>query len=235
MVLVAAIHAPEHRLATTHRYTAWYDGTMTKRGEVQAWMAAYAAGPPGRTCKLWPFSVVNCGHARAWNPRTKGMDFAYRVIWEKVYGTPFPSPQACHTCGNGNLGCVNWTHIDPGTHADNMTDRRDHGRDPIGSAHGRALLEEADIWEICERLADGAPETDLAAEFRVNQRTISDIWHGRKWTHVPAPRLADAVRRCAGCETPMQARHARKRYCSDACRSRASGRKRTERHRAAKA
>ena len=208
---------------------------MAKHGEVQAWMASYAAGPPGKACKLWPFSVINCGHARAWNPRTKRMDTAYRVIWEKAHGVPFPAAEACHTCGNGHLGCVNWAHIDPGSHADNMVDRRDHGRDPIGSAHGKAVLDEADVAQICELLAGGAAARAVARQYGVSATTIGEIWRGEKWTHVRAARLADVARTCVECGAPLPTpRQAGKRYCDRACINRANGRRRAERKRRAK-
>jgi len=107
------------------------------------------------------------------------MDTAYRVIWEKVYGVPFPAAEACHTCGNGHLGCVNWTHIDPGTHSDNMVDRRDHGRDAIGSAHGRAILDEADVADICQLLSNGTTARVVAREYGVSATTIGEIWRAR--------------------------------------------------------
>jgi len=163
------------------------------------------------------------------------MDTAYRVIWEKVYGVPFPAAEACHTCGNGHLGCVNWTHIDPGTHSDNMVDRRDHGRDAIGSAHGRAILDEADVADICELLANGTTARVVAREYGVSATTIGEIWRGEKWAHVPAPRLADVINVCAECGAQLSAdRQAAKRYCSRTCINRASGRRRTERRHRAK-
>jgi hypothetical protein len=207
----------------------------TRHGEVQEWIAHYTARPPQNGCIWWPFSVTNTGHARAWSPRTKRIDSAYRVVWEAVYGVPFPAPEACHSCGNGHLGCVNHRHVDPGNHQDNMADRREDGRDAIGSAHGRAVLDEADVAQICERLAAGHPSRRIAAEFGISATTIGEIWRGEKWTHVAASRLADTTRACEECGTPLpSSRQAGKRYCGRTCINRVSGRRRAERQRQAK-
>ena len=69
-------------------------------------------------------------------------------------------------------GAMNWVHIDPGSHADNMVDRRDHGRDPIGSAHGKAVLDEADVAQICELLAGGAAARAGARQYGVSATTV---------------------------------------------------------------
>jgi hypothetical protein len=161
------------------------------------------------------------------------MDTAYRVIWEKVHGVPFPAAEACHSCGNGHLGCVNWTHIDPGSHADNMADRRKDGRDPIGSAHPRSFLTEAQVVQMCELLTAGGSIRRVAEDFAVSEDVVSDIWLGKRWTHVQVPRLADLARTCADCGTDLpMLRQAGKRYCDYKCAVRASGKRRSERQRA---
>jgi len=63
---------------------------------------------------------------------------------------------------------------------------RPHRRTVVqrGEEHGRALLTEASVRDIIERLANGATQTALATEFRVTNSTIGHIKHGRTWAHL---------------------------------------------------
>jgi hypothetical protein len=198
-------------------------------GEVQEWMRRFVASPAPQECIWWPFNTSAGGYAVAWNPRTKRQAPAYRVIWEFGHGAVFPAPEACHSCGNGALGCVNWEHIDPGTHQDNMRDRTEDGRDVVGSDHGRAKIHEADVAEICELLTQGQTIRKVAADFGLSDTVVGDIWHGKRWTHVNVPRLADMERTCVECGDPLTGSHAGKRYCGITCLNRAGGRRRNRR------
>jgi HNH endonuclease len=112
---------------------------------------------------------------------------AHRIAYELHHGVP-PDGWVLHHCDNPP--CVNPEHLYVGTHADNMRDRRERGRvrygiRPIGSAHHKARLTEADIPVIRTLYRWGAQAPKVAKAYRVSTGAISAIFHGRHWRHVP--------------------------------------------------
>lgn len=74
-----------------------------------------------------------------------------------------------------------------GTHKENVADTRKHERDPLGSRHGMAKLNE----ELIERIRaehDGKRGTGakLASKYNVSASTVSFIKNRRTWRHVNA-------------------------------------------------
>jgi len=53
-----------------------------------------------------------------------------------------------------------------------------------GEAHMYAKLTAAKIREIAARIADGEKQRLLAREYGVSEALISNIKHGKCWTHV---------------------------------------------------
>lgn len=89
-----------------------------------------------------------------------------------------------HKCDNPP--CVNPDHLFIGDRSDNSADRDRKGR--LGKKHGefngRSLLCDEDVRRIKDMIACGAMQTRIAEWFSVHPCTISDIKHGRRWTHV---------------------------------------------------
>jgi hypothetical protein len=54
----------------------------------------------------------------------------------------------------------------------------------IGAANGRALIDEAMVLNIRDRLSAGDRPTDLAAELGVSRNTVFNIKYRRKWKHL---------------------------------------------------
>lgn len=77
-----------------------------------------------------------------------------------------------HTCNNPR--CINPEHLIPGTHSDNMQDRK---RD--GGVYFKLTQSQAD--EIKCRLANGERQTALAKEFGVCRQAIGKIKAGTAW------------------------------------------------------
>ena len=73
-------------------------------------------------CIIWPFGNSN-GYARMW--WVNKMTNVNRLICTKVYGAP-PSDthEAAHSCGNGQLGCINWKHLRWATKSENVMESR---------------------------------------------------------------------------------------------------------------
>jgi hypothetical protein len=116
-----------------------------------------------------------------------------------------------------------------------MKDKRRLGEEPLGSERPNALLNEQQAAAACQRIAEGRSIHSVAQEFGVSDSTVAQIWHGRGWTHVEAPRMGDADRSCHECSRPIptEARTDRM-YCSAYCKGRVSGRRFRERKRTAR-
>lgn len=97
------------------------------RGETESFLQS-ALTYASDECLLWPFSRDDFGYAKmSRDHKTIGV---HRYITEKEYG-PKPTEDhiACHSCGNGHLGCINRKHLRWGTRVDNINDSIDHGTD----------------------------------------------------------------------------------------------------------
>lgn len=93
-----------------------------------------------------------------------------------------------HSCDNPR--CVNPSHLSLGTNQDNMTDMVNKGRkvgiSRPGEKHPNAKLTEKEVLEIRTRYTGiWGQQKQLATEYGVNFKTISDIIRNRKWTHLP--------------------------------------------------
>lgn len=89
-----------------------------------------------------------------------------------------------HTCDNPP--CCNPAHVIDGSHADNMQDMKERGRQFSlrGEAHCASKLTETDVVSIRRRLAAGEARTALAGEYRVSYMLISRIEKRQVWVHV---------------------------------------------------
>ena len=59
--------------------------------------------------------------------------------------------------------------------------------DRSGTKNGRARLTEADVQAIGHMIADGKSMTAVARRYGIGRTTVSHIWAGRTWVHVPRP------------------------------------------------
>lgn len=134
------------------------------------------------SCLLWPYARARDGYAKIrWN----GVAIiASRVMCELAHGpAPTPEHEAAHSCGNGAKGCVNQHHLRWATSKENKEDSMRFGTISHGEQHYAAKLTEGDVLEI-RRLADTKDPSDLAAQFGVSQRTISNIVLRQRWKHI---------------------------------------------------
>lgn len=124
---------------------------------------------------------------------------ASRMAWRLSKGA-IGSKLVLHKCDNGN--CCNPDHLFLGTQLDNMRDMRSKGRGAsgtktrhIGSAHGRAKLDEADIMEIRGLVRSGMARAAVARMFSVSSSTVERIIKGDTWKHVRGMRAAAPLSR----------------------------------------
>lgn len=89
-----------------------------------------------------------------------------------------------HTCDNPI--CCNPKHLVLGTHADNMRDKVERGRQAryTGPGSPRAQLTASDVRAIRDRSRAGATRKDLAERYGVSIQTIKGVRSGRHYADV---------------------------------------------------
>lgn len=106
-----------------------------------------------------------------------------RAVWIIRHGTPRDGLFVLHSCngGSGRWGCININHLYLGTPKNNTADMiADLGR------HNRAILTTEDVYDIRSRvvLGPGGNAREIAAEYGVSKRAITDIASRRTWKHL---------------------------------------------------
>ena len=129
-----------------------------------------------KECIFWPFPRNNNGYARI-----SGV-YVHRTICERAHGAaPSSKHQAAHSCGKGNLGCVNPRHLRWATARENSIDRRQHGTSIRGTQVNSAKLAEEDVLSI-RRLYNKVAKEELAKRFNVTAHTIYLVQSRRTWS-----------------------------------------------------
>lgn len=148
------------------------------RGEAEKWAKEIAAREPVDECVLWPFAMGGNGYGNL-RLSTGGYKPAYNYICHLAHGErPTPLHEAAHSCGN--RACVNPGHLRWATRSENAQDKNIHGTMVRGEDVHVSKLTEADVRKIRNDLAFKS-QHELAAEFGVNQSSISDIARKRSW------------------------------------------------------
>lgn len=135
-------------------------------------------------CWLWTGGKTKHGYGQLRVNSRKML--AHRFSWEHHNGH-IPKGEGHHgTCvlhRCDNPSCVNPDHLWLGTQADNIADREAKGRGVRleGEAHGNAKLTEPEVIAI---LADTRSQSKIAADYGVDQTTISQIKCRKTWKHV---------------------------------------------------
>lgn len=109
---------------------------------------------------------------------------AHRVSWLFHAGSIEQEKDILHSCDNPE--CVNPAHLRVGTHAENMRDKLERGRQKRGTQCSNAKLTDDQV-AIIKAAGRAVPRLVMAQEFGVNRQAISNILCGRKWKHVQVP------------------------------------------------
>jgi hypothetical protein len=153
--------------------------TNACRGEALRWIKEHARYG-GDDCIPWPFEVsktTGYGIVHS-NGRRRN---ASRVMCEEAHG-PAPSSKhdAAHSCGNGDLACMNRNHLRWATKIENSADAKRHGTWNHGESVPSSVLTRDQVIEI-RRIGRTLPQQDIADRFGVRDSTISRILAGKRW------------------------------------------------------
>lgn len=123
----------------------------------------------GDECLIWPFAKDRNGYGPS------------RKMCIAAHGEPAESIlQAAHSCGNGNLGCMNPKHLRWATRKDNAGDMVDHGRSQRGGKCNMAKLTESAVKQIrVTRSSESC--ASLARELGVTRKTVSRARYRETW------------------------------------------------------
>lgn len=151
----------------------------TSKGEPRAFIDSMMNGDTDE-CVFWPFSTDANGYAKIRYDSENHL--VHRVVCIEVNGPPPDiETQATHTCGKGNLGCINKNHLEWGTGFKNQQDRVEHGTSNRGERCAAHKLTADQAMGIFMRLSSGERPHLLAREYGVHDVTILDIKLGRSW------------------------------------------------------
>ncbi len=140
----------------------------------------------GDECLKWPYAKSSSGYGKLWVDGR--LQVVARLICERVNGPPpTPEHEAAHSCGNGHEGCVTKRHLSWKTPKENSTDQLVHGTRLRGSRQNGAKLTEDHVREI-RGLKGKMLQREIAVQFGISQRNISNIHAGKIWAHLtPLP------------------------------------------------
>lgn len=136
-------------------------------------------------CILTTDKLLNSGYGYSWEGgRTL---LSHRKAYANKIGVdPFKLPKGLvvrHTCDNP--ACINENHLIGGTQKENIKDKYDRNRAPIGEIASSAKLTEQQAKDILANYSGTwGEQTRLAKFFGVKQQTISKLISGENWSHL---------------------------------------------------
>lgn len=136
---------------------------------------------PNSGCWLWLGTMFNTGYGSVSINRKNKL--AHRVSYQIANGPIHDGAYICHRCDNP--ACVNPDHLFAGSHADNMRDCANKGRNVTpaaqGESHNQSKLTEADVLAI---RASAGRTKDIAAAYNISRVNVWLIKTRRAWGHL---------------------------------------------------
>jgi len=134
------------------------------------------------TCWLWTACAFDDGYGAFQLSHPLRTVRAHRFSFVVHNKTKITDLQVLHRCDTPL--CVRPSHLFLGSHADNMIDRMQKGRQPKEERNGRARLTVEQVHAIRQAARLGRPQIELAQQFEVDAATINHIVRRRTWKHV---------------------------------------------------
>ena len=133
--------------------------------------------------QCWPWLGTRNKRGYGELQRNKQRLLAHRVAYAATNG-PIPVGLVVrHTCDTPC--CVNPSHLEIGSQADNMRDMHARGRHLSGERHPLAKLTTKIVWAIRSAYASGGVSmSKLARQYGVGIRTIHAVIHNQRWKEV---------------------------------------------------
>lgn len=127
----------------------------------------------------WNWTGSKFGNGYGWFHNPGGSSSAHRVSYEIFYGLELPNYiEIRHLCHNP--GCVNPSHIEPGSHIDTMRDMVAAGRSRGGEIHPQAKITDADMSEMILLRKRGMMVKDIAAKFNISPSQASRLTRNKR-------------------------------------------------------
>ena len=134
----------------------------------------------GTRCWLWTGGKSSNGYG---TKRVDGKPKSAQAVAFFLTHGKWPN-RACHRCDNPP--CVRPDHIFNGTAKDNAEDMVAKGRHSHGEQRWNAKLSAKQIIKIRKLYASGEVyQRELAAQYGVLRKAISDVVRGKTWKHIP--------------------------------------------------
>lgn len=145
-----------------------------KDSDMRRFQAATARDENG--CLVWTRALFgDRGYGAFWlDGRTIG---AHRVAYRIAHGEIPEGMLVRHKCDN--RPCVEPSHLELGTTADNARDAAERGRKPNGIYHTQARLSDEEVAEIRALCARGERQRDVARIYGCTQAHVSLLVRGR--------------------------------------------------------
>jgi hypothetical protein len=126
-------------------------------------------------CWLWIGALHHSGYG-IYNSRS-----AHRLVYQLLTGKDIGGKCLCHHCDVKS--CVNPNHLFVGTQADNIADMDNKGRRANfkGEASPTSRLTENDVRAI---RSDSRPQKEIAKDYGVTNKQISNIKTRYSWKHI---------------------------------------------------
>lgn len=135
---------------------------------------------PVAGCWIWMGAIDAHGYGVV-TADTNRLMKAHRYFYETFVG-PVGELHVCHRCDVPS--CVNPSHLFLGTHADNMLDLKQKGRQARGTRISVAKLTEKDVLAIRAAHESGESQKDIGARFGIDRSNVSFICARKTWSHV---------------------------------------------------
>jgi hypothetical protein len=165
------------------------------RGSVKKWLEEHVSYV-GVECLEFPFGRNGDGYGIV---KLDGFATAHRWMCDRAHpNTKNNGPMALHSCGKGDLGCVNPNHLYWGTVQDNYLDAVAHGAavhspNPItlreyptnGAKQAKAKLTEDEVIQIRAEYDRGVTGLRyLSRKYQVHRTTIRSLIRFETWKDV---------------------------------------------------